>query len=56
VDLDQLSPDAKAKALAQMNSDSCTCGCGLTLAACRINDPTCSISLPIAQKIAADLR
>ncbi len=54
VDLDALSPTAKAAALKQLNADTCTCGCGLTLAACRINDPTCSISLPLAQKIAAD--
>ena len=53
VDLDGLSPAAKAAALTQMNADHCTCGCALTLAACRINDPTCSISLPLAQKIAA---
>jgi thiol-disulfide isomerase/thioredoxin len=53
VDLDKLSPAAKAMALTQMNADNCTCGCALTLAACRINDPTCSISLPLAQKIAA---
>ena len=53
VDLDSLSPAAKAAALTQMNHDNCTCGCALTLAACRINDPTCSISLPLAQKIAA---
>ena len=54
VDLDSLSPAAKAAALTQMNHDTCTCGCALTLAACRINDPTCSISLPLAQKIAAN--
>lgn len=54
VDLDNLSPAAKAAALTQMNHDTCTCGCALTLAACRINDPTCSISLPLAQKIAAN--
>ena len=53
VDLDRLSPTAKAAALKQMNTDNCTCGCGLTLAACRINDSTCDISLPLAQKIAA---
>jgi thiol-disulfide isomerase/thioredoxin len=53
VDLDKLSPAAKTAALTQMNADHCTCGCNLTLAACRINDPTCSISLPLAQKIAA---
>jgi thiol-disulfide isomerase/thioredoxin len=54
VDLDQLSPAGRAAALTQMNADNCTCGCALTLAACRINDPTCSISLPLAQKIAAN--
>ena len=53
VDLDSLSPAAKAECLKQLNTDHCTCGCNLTLAACRINDPTCSISLPLAQKIAA---
>jgi thiol-disulfide isomerase/thioredoxin len=53
VDLDRLSPAAKASVLTQLNSEKCTCGCGLTLAACRINDPMCHISLPIAQKIAA---
>jgi len=53
VDLDSLSPAARAECLKQLNTDHCTCGCNLTLAACRINDPTCSISLPLAQKIAA---
>jgi thiol-disulfide isomerase/thioredoxin len=48
VDLDRLSPAAKAECLKQLNEEHCTCGCGLTLAACRINDPTCSISLPFA--------
>jgi thiol-disulfide isomerase/thioredoxin len=53
VDLDHLSPAAKAECLKQLNTEHCTCGCALTLAACRINDPSCSISLPLAQKIAA---
>jgi hypothetical protein len=51
VDLDALTPAARAAALKQLNEDTCTCGCGLTLAACRINDPGCNISLPLAQKI-----
>jgi hypothetical protein len=38
-----------------LNEENCTCGCGLTLAACRINDPECSVSLPIAQKIAEQI-
>jgi thiol-disulfide isomerase/thioredoxin len=56
VDLEGLSPDVKAAVLEKLNTESCTCGCGLTLAACRINDPSCDISLPIAQKIAASYR
>jgi thiol-disulfide isomerase/thioredoxin len=53
VELEQLSPADRTAVLAKLNADHCTCGCTLTLAACRINDPTCSISLPLAQKIAA---
>ena len=53
VDLDRLPPASRAAVLTKLNADHCTCGCTLTLAACRINDPTCSISLPLAQKLAA---
>ena len=52
VDLAALSPGARAKVLQQLNSEHCTCGCGLTLAQCRIDDPTCSVSLPLAQALA----
>jgi len=55
VDLDALSPTARAAALKKLNSDTCTCGCGLTLAACRINDPGCNISLPLAKKIVEEV-
>jgi thiol-disulfide isomerase/thioredoxin len=51
VDLAALSPEARAKVLEQLNSEHCTCGCGLTLAQCRIDDPTCSVSLPLAQAL-----
>ena len=51
VDLAALSPGARAKVLQQLNSERCTCGCGLTLAQCRIDDPTCSVSLPLAQAL-----
>jgi thiol-disulfide isomerase/thioredoxin len=54
LDLEALTPAARTAVLQQLNTDTCTCGCGLTLAACRINDPGCSISLPIAQKIVED--
>jgi thiol-disulfide isomerase/thioredoxin len=51
VDLAELTPAKRTEAIKALNADDCTCGCGLTVAECRINDPTCSISLPLAQKM-----
>jgi thiol-disulfide isomerase/thioredoxin len=51
IDLSGLTPDARAKVLAALNSEHCTCGCGLTLAQCRVDDPTCDVSLPIARDL-----
>jgi thiol-disulfide isomerase/thioredoxin len=51
VDLTKLTPAKRTEVIKALNADDCTCGCGLTLAACRINDPTCSVSLPLAQKM-----
>lgn len=51
VDLAKLSPEVRAKVLERLNSEHCTCGCGLTLAQCRIDDPSCTVSLPIAQEL-----
>ena len=51
IDLSKLPPDKKAEALKQLNSAHCTCGCGLTLAQCRLDDPDCGISLPLAQQL-----
>jgi thiol-disulfide isomerase/thioredoxin len=53
VDLDSLPPAARTAVLAQLNATPCTCGCGLTLAACRINDSTCDVSLDLANAIVA---
>jgi thiol-disulfide isomerase/thioredoxin len=50
----KLSGDQKTAVLKRLNAEQCTCGCGLTLAQCRINDPSCEVSLPIAKKIVAD--
>jgi thiol-disulfide isomerase/thioredoxin len=52
VDLASMTPSARTEALKALNAENCTCGCGLTLAACRINDPTCGVSLPLAQELA----
>jgi thiol-disulfide isomerase/thioredoxin len=51
IELEKLSAANRTAILTKLNADNCTCGCGLTLAACRINDPNCGISLPIARKI-----
>jgi thiol-disulfide isomerase/thioredoxin len=54
VDLKPLSASQREAALTRMNTERCSCGCGLTIAQCRINDPSCDVSLPQAKKIAAD--
>ena len=51
VDLAKLSADRRMAALQKLNSEPCTCGCENTVAKCRIDDPKCSTSLPLAQKI-----
>jgi hypothetical protein len=33
------------------NARFCECGCGFTLAACRVYDPTCPVSLPLLEKL-----
>jgi thiol-disulfide isomerase/thioredoxin len=54
--LEMLTPEQKTAALKQLNEQKCNCGCGLTLAQCRINDPSCTVSLPLAEKIVAEVR
>ena len=51
VDLARLSSDRRLEAIQKLNSEACTCGCELTVAKCRVDDPSCSISLPMARKI-----
>jgi peroxiredoxin len=51
IDLSTLSPEKRAEALKALNSEHCTCGCGFTLAQCRVDDPDCGVSLPIAQQL-----
>ena len=50
IDLAGLTPDKRAEALQTLNREHCTCGCGLTLAQCRLDDPDCTVSLPLAQQ------
>jgi len=51
VDLAKLSPAKRTRALEKLNGQSCSCGCDLTVARCRVDDPTCGVSLPLARRI-----
>ena len=51
VDLSKV-PEAKRSAVLQaLNTEHCTCGCTLTVAKCRLDDPSCTVSPPIAKAI-----
>jgi thiol-disulfide isomerase/thioredoxin len=56
VDLSGLSPNERTAALEKLNSVQCTCGCELSVAKCRVDDSTCSVSLPMARDIVAAIR
>jgi thiol-disulfide isomerase/thioredoxin len=55
IDLASLSPEKRTQALQKLNTDPCTCGCDNTVAKCRVDDPKCTTSLPLAQKIVQDV-
>jgi len=55
VDLAKLSPERRAQALQRLNTEACTCGCDFTVAKCRIDDPTCGVSLPVARRIVQEI-
>lgn len=56
VDLASLTPEQRTAALKRLNAEPCSCGCGFTIAQCRINDSTCTISPPLAEKIVSEIR
>jgi thiol-disulfide isomerase/thioredoxin len=56
LDLTSLTPAQRTVALKRLNEEACGCGCGLTIAQCRINDSTCAVSPPLAEKIVAEVR
>ena len=51
IDLAALPVEKRVEALQKLNSESCTCGCDLTVAKCRVDDPACGVSLPLAKEI-----
>ena len=48
VDLTGLSVKQKATALKVLRENECSCGCGRTMAQCRVEDPSCSFSIGLA--------
>lgn len=53
VDLSSVPEGKRSEVLQALNSENCTCGCGLTVAKCRIDDPSCTVSPEVAKKIIA---
>jgi thiol-disulfide isomerase/thioredoxin len=51
IDLASLPAAKRTEALQKLNGQPCTCGCDLTVARCRVDDPTCGVSLPLAREI-----
>jgi thiol-disulfide isomerase/thioredoxin len=51
IDLAALPLEKRTEALQKLNAESCTCGCDLTVAKCRVDDPACGVSLPLAKEI-----
>ena len=47
------SDELAQTAIQKLNDEGCTCGCNLTVARCRVDDPSCPISLPRAKEIVA---
>jgi thiol-disulfide isomerase/thioredoxin len=56
VDLSKLPPNLRTEALQKLNAQPCTCGCDLTVARCRVDDPACNVSLPLAQQIIGQIK
>lgn len=46
VDLAGLEGNQREQFVRFANAQRCTCGCGYTLAACRVYDSTCEVSMP----------
>jgi len=53
IDLSKLTKEQRVTAITKLNDEPCTCGCNQTVARCRVDDPTCPISLPKAKEIVA---
>jgi thiol-disulfide isomerase/thioredoxin len=53
IDLSKLSKEQRIAAITKLNDEPCTCGCNQTVARCRVDDPSCPVSLPRAKELVA---
>ena len=53
---EQLTKEQRVAAITKLNDEPCTCGCNQTLARCRVDDPTCPVSLPKAKELVAAIK
>jgi thiol-disulfide isomerase/thioredoxin len=56
IDLSKLTKEQRIAAITRLNDEPCTCGCNQTLARCRVDDPTCPVSLPKAKELVAAIK
>ena len=49
VDLTRIAAEHRPALIQALNTEKCNCGCDLSIAKCRVDDPTCTASLPVAQ-------
>ena len=53
IDLSKMTKEQRIAAITKLNDEPCTCGCNQTVARCRVDDPTCPVSLPRAKELVA---
>jgi len=56
IDLSKLTKEQRIAAIEKLNDEPCTCGCNQTVARCRVDDPTCPVSLPRAKELIAAIK
>ena len=56
VDLSKLTKEQRVAAIEKLNEEVCSCGCNQTVARCRVDDPSCSYSLPRAKELIAAIK
>jgi thiol-disulfide isomerase/thioredoxin len=56
IDLSKLTKEQRVAAIEKLNEEPCTCGCNQTVARCRVDDPTCPVSLPRAKELIAAIK